>query len=334
MHALFLALVLAGASLPSPPLSGDSAPVFKRSIPLAGVKGRIDHLALDPQSERLFVAALENGSLEVIDLKKGERVKRVTGLKEPQGVAFVPATRQIVVACGGDGTVVAYDATTLEEKHRSVVGEDADNVRQNSDARFLAVGHGSGAIALLDAASLKPIGDIKFNGHPESFQLESGSSRIFINVPGGFVGGGGAIVVADLKTQQTVAKWPLKEAGRNFPMALDTAHKRLYVGCRRSAKLLVIDTELGTVLASPDCVGDADEVFVDEKTGHVLVVGGDGAVDVFETKDQIGYSKSASIKTASGARTGLLSAETHSLYVAVPKRPGQDAEIREYSLPD
>jgi DNA-binding beta-propeller fold protein YncE len=117
-------------------------------------------------------------------------------------------------------------------------------------------------------------------------------------------------------------------------MALDAPNKRLYVGCRRSAKLLVLDTDSGRIVASPDCVGDADDVFIDPKTGRVFVIGGDGEVDVFETPDRLTYTKALVAKTVSGARTGLLVAERRVLLVAVPKRGGAGAEIREYALPD
>lgn len=337
MRLILMLLVLSLCSAPGPSRARDAEPVLKRSIPLPGVRGRIDHVAYDPVTRRLFVAALENGSLEVIDVEKGERVKSVSGLKEPQGVVFVPGNKdgsRVVVACGGDGTVRSYDAASFEEKLAVVVGEDADNVRLDVDGKKIAAGHGSGSVSFLDAVTLRTSEEISFSGHPESFQLEPGSQRVFINVPGGFVGGGGQVVVADRTTQKVTATWTLKEAGRNFPMALDSAHKRLYIGCRRPAKLLVIDTESGRVVAAPECVGDADEVFVDAKTSRVLVVGGDGAIDVFETKDQHAYTRLASVKTVSGARTGLLVAESHLLYVAVPKRSGHDAEIREYTLPD
>jgi DNA-binding beta-propeller fold protein YncE len=305
-------------------------PVLKRSIPLADVSGRIDHMACDPEGKRLFIAALENGSLEAVDLEKGERIKSVPGLKEPQGVVFVAATRQVVVSCGGDGTVRAFDAGTLEEKQRVEVGDDADNMRLAADGKTIAVGHSSGALAFLDAATLRKSGEVKLSGHPEAFALEPG--RAFINVPGGVVGGGGIVAVADLASQKVIQTWKLKDAGRNFPMALDAARKRLYVGCRRPAKLLVIDTDSGNVVASPDCVGDADEVFLDPMSGRVLVIGGDGALDVFETKDQQTYVKAASAITAGGARTGLLVPERGAVYIAVPKRSGRQAELREYTL--
>jgi DNA-binding beta-propeller fold protein YncE len=329
-----LAILLGACAQPAGAPTGGPTPVLKRAIPLAGVSGRIDHLAYEAGTQRLFVAALENGSLEVVDLERGERIRSIGGLSEPQGVACVPETKQVVVACGGDGTAREFDARTFEERVTVAVGEDADNVRLSPDGKSIIVGYGSGALAFLESATLRKTGEIKLSGHPESFQVDPDTHRVFANVPGGFVGGGGAVAVADLSTQKVIATWTLKEAGRNFPMALDAAHQRLYVGCRRSAKLLAIDTDSGRVMASPECVGDADDVFVDAKTGRVVVIGGDGAVDVFEAKDGQGCVKAASVRTESGARTGLLVPERHALYVAVPKQGGHQAEIREYALPD
>jgi DNA-binding beta-propeller fold protein YncE len=331
--ALMTALSV-GRSPPAPP-----EPVLKRTVTLTEVSGRIDHMAYDPATERLYVAALGNGSLEAVDLKKGERIKSVKGLDEPQGLVFVPATNQVVVACGGDGTVRAYDGATLEERVKVDLGADADNLRLGVDGKSIVVGYGDGAVAELDAATLHKTADVKLDGHPESFQLEptgasGGAGRVFVNIPGGFIGGGGSVAVVDRGAKKVTATWPLKEAGRNFPMALDAANKRLYVGCRRGAKLLVLDTDTGAVLASPQCVGDADDVFVDPKSGRVVVVGGDGLVDVFETADHKTYTKAASVQTASGARTGLLVPERRALLVAVPARSGHAAEIREYALPD
>ncbi|MDZ4832035.1 MAG: hypothetical protein SGJ09_17800 [Phycisphaerae bacterium] len=109
----FVIVVLAVLALDQPLLleppvvSAKPELLLKRVMPMPGVSGRIDHLAYDPETKRLFVAALENGSLEVIDLEKGESIKSVSGLKEPQGVVFTPATKRVVVSCGGDGTVHA-----------------------------------------------------------------------------------------------------------------------------------------------------------------------------------------------------------------------------------
>src|SRR5262249_5680306 len=146
----------------------------------------------------------------------------------------------------------------------------------------LVVGYGDGGLAFLDAATLEAKGSVKLPGHPESFQIEPATGRIFVNVPGGLVGGGGRVVVVDGPKRAVTQTWELKAAGRNFPMALDASNKRLYVGCRRPARLLVIDTDSGATIASPECVDDADDIFVDA-TGAVIVAGGGGHIDTFTT---------------------------------------------------
>lgn len=329
LHALLVTFSLLLAQPTATP-----APTLKRSIPLPAVSGRIDHLAYDPKTKHLFIAALEHGSLEVVDLEKGERIKSITGLKEPQGIAFIPATDQVIISCGGDGTIRAYDAATLEPKQKTDLGEDADNMRLAPDGQHIIIGYGSGAIAILDVHTLDKRAEVKLSGHPEAFEPEPGTNRIFVNIPGSFVGGGGEVAVCDRSTQTVTATWKLSVAGRNFPMALDASHKRLYIGARRSAKLLVLDTDTGKTIASPECIGDADEVFIDPKSGRTYIVGGDGAIDVFTTLDQSSYTRAASVKTASGARTGLLIPNLHALFIAVPARRGQQAEIREYTIPD
>jgi len=291
-------------------------------------------MAYDPVSKRLFIAALGNGSLEVVDVEKGERIKSVGGLKEPQGVVYVPASKQVVVASGGDGTVRAFDAVTLEEVKKVTIGDDADNIRLDAERGELVVGYGDGGLAFLDPKTLETKGTVKLAGHPESFQIEPGTGRVFVNIPGGAVGGGGGVAVVDGPKRTVTTTWDLKVAGRNFPMALDTANKRLYVGCRRAAKLLVIDTTSGEVVASPDCVGDADDIFVDSKTGRLLVTGGDGPLNVFATNDLRTYSSVATLTTAPGARTALFVPESRTLFVAAPKRDGKDARILVYTIPD
>jgi hypothetical protein len=304
-----------------------------RTIPLPHVSGRIDHLAYDAKSERLFIAALGNGSLEVVDLAKGAHVRSIPKLKEPQGVAIAPPLRRVLAACGGDGSLRSFDCDTLDEKGTLALGDDADNARATPDAAAVLVGFGSGGLAIVDPASLKKTSTVPLPGHPESFQLDPASPRVFVNVPGGLVGGGGAVVVADRTTGATLHTWKLAEAGRNFPMALDAKNNRLYVGCRRPARLLVLDASTGAVVASPECVGDADDIFVDPASGHVIVIGGDGAIDVFASTDFKEYRRTSTIKTASGARTGLLIPERHALYVAVPASGSRAAEIREFTLP-
>jgi DNA-binding beta-propeller fold protein YncE len=95
---------------------------LEREIPLPGVEGRIDHLAADIKGQRVFVAALGNGTLEIIDLTQGLRTAQIKGLKEPQGVAYVPSNGMVYVASGGDGTVRSFDSKTLKPAPRCEPG--------------------------------------------------------------------------------------------------------------------------------------------------------------------------------------------------------------------
>jgi DNA-binding beta-propeller fold protein YncE len=286
---------------------------------------------VDGDGGRLFIAALGNDSLEVVDTRKGERVKSVGGLKEPQGVAFVPASNLVLVACGGDGSVRAFDADTLEARGRLEVGDDADNARFAPATGQVLVGHSSGALAIIDAATMRVAASVKLPGHPESFQIEPSGARAFVNFPGGVLGGGGEVAVVDLVKHEVAAHWKLEQAGRNFPMALDGAGGRLFVGCRRPAMLIVLDTQTGRTLAKSECVGDADDVFFDARSGCAMVIGGDGAIDVFRALEHTECTRITTVQTASGARTGLFDADRSVLYVAVPKHSGQNAEVRVYT---
>lgn len=292
-----------------------------QTISLPGVEGRIDHLAIDVELQRLYVAALGNGTIEVIDLVAGKRLGAISGLNEPQGIAVIPKTHTIVVGSGGDGAGLFYNSDF--KLIGAVKGlEDADNVRYDATADRIYIGYGNGFLAVLDPAGPRPVSTWKLAGHPESFQLASADSRVYVNIPTAQ-----QIAVVD-RGQGVVARWRVFQAHSNFPMALDEEHQRLFVACREPANLLVFNTETGAVTVINDCVGDADDVFYDVRRSRIYVVGGEGLVSVFSQSDADHYAFMGSATTAPGARTAFLSPDTDRLYVAVPHRGTQAAEIR------
>jgi len=293
-------------------------------IPMPSVNGRIDHLSVDVAGKRLFVAALGNNTLEVLDLAAMRVLRSISGLHEPQGIRFLPDRNRIAVANGGDGATILYDGSTLAALQTTKLSGDADNVRYDQKAGRVYVGYAGGALAVLDSEG-KPLGDIKLAGHPESFQLETGGPRIFVNVPDA-----NQIAVVDRERQAVTAKWPVTTAGANYPMALDEANHRLFIGCPRPAKLLVYDTTAGTLVTAIDIVGDTDDLFYDAVRKRVYVIGGEGYVTVLEQQDANGYRQIQKLPTAAGARTGLFVPELGRLFVAVPHRGAQQAEIRVY----
>ena len=190
------------------------------------------------------------------------------------------------------------------------------------------VGYGAGALGLIDATSAKHLGDIPLKGHPEAFQLEQAGPRIFVNIPSAH-----HIAVVDRNKRAVITTWPLQGAEANFPMALDATNHRLFVGFRKPAILIVIDTESGTEIARVKSVGDADDLFYDAQHRRIYIAGGEGLLSIVAQEDADHYTQVATIPTASGARTALFVPELSRLYLAVPHRGTQGAEIRVYAVP-
>src|SRR6266481_1798505 len=205
--------------------------------------------------------------------------------------------------------------------------DDADEVRYDSATKQIYVGFGSGGIAVVNAPDGKQIGSIKLSAHPEAFELEKTGKRIFVNVPNSR-----NVAVIDRDKSEVVATWKTDLAFANFPMALDEANHRLFVGCRLPSKLVVLSTESGDVIAKIDISGDPDDVFYDRKRHRIYAICGAGKIDIIEQTDPNTYAASARANTADGARTGLFVSEGDTLFVAVPHRGSQKAEVRAYHI--
>jgi DNA-binding beta-propeller fold protein YncE len=297
---------------------------FDKTILLEKVKGRIDHLAADVAGQRLFVAALGNDSIEVVDLQEGRLIETIPGFAEPQGIAFVPEFGRIFVANGRDGSCRILDSRSLKTIHSVECGDDADNVRYDKDGGRIYVGYGSGALAVLDAKTGAKLANIKLAAHPESFQLETAGTRIFVNVPNA-----GHIAVVDRNKGQVVDTWSLNEAKSNFPLALDQTEGRLFIGCRNPPAILVYDftTHGGRFITRIPIAGDTDDLFYDSSNKLLYVSCGQGMIQVVCETDRDHFREISSLRSASGARTSLLIPELKLFCLAVPRHGNQPAEI-------
>jgi DNA-binding beta-propeller fold protein YncE len=298
---------------------------LEKEIPLPGVEGRIDHFSADDAGQRLFIAALGNGSVEVVDIRKGERIAEIKGLKEPQGVYYDLKTERLYVATGGDGKLRIYDGKTLTLQQTLDFGGDADNVRFDRQTGDIWVGYGNGGIGIVNSVGQR-VGSVELGTHPESFQFEESGDRAFANVPKQF-----GVSVIDRQKRATTGKWGLGGALANYPMALDNSNKRLFVGCRLPARLVVLDISSGRIIVTLPTVGDTDDIFYDAVKGQVYVIGGEGAVEVFRQRDTDHYENVGRTTTAAGARTGFFVRNSSRLYVAVPHRGSQSAKVLVYA---
>ncbi|MES2045510.1 MAG: hypothetical protein V4475_16685 [Pseudomonadota bacterium] len=286
---------------------------LERTILLPDVRGRIDHLALDLADHTLFVAEYGNGSVDRVDLAGGKVTGRIAGLHEPQGVAYLPATRRLVVA-SGDGSVRFYAADDLREVARLDLGDDADNVRVDPRNGDIVVGYGNGGLAVIDPAVPHVIRRLALNGHPEGFRLIG--ARVLINVPDR-----GAIVAGDIDRGAITSTWPTGAHRLNFPLFVAPSGGWFAVAYRLPAALARYDITTGATLSMRGTCGDADDLFVDQ--ARIYVICGAGHVDVVA----LSRADMAAVRvtTAPGARTGLLSPELQTLFVAAPARGGAAA---------
>jgi YVTN family beta-propeller protein len=300
-----------------------------QTIPLPGVQGRFDHFAIDTQGRRLFLAALGNNTLEVIDLATGKRIQSVTGMSKPTGILYQPESNRIFVANGDDGTLKMVDGASYKITGSLGSLDDADNLRYDPKTKLAYLGYGEGALGVIDVSSGKEIAAVKLPKHPESFQLEKQGKRVFVNVPDAK-----QVAVIDREQRTVVETWPMAKYQANFPMALDEANHRLFIGCRKPARLVVLDTSTGKPVTDLAISGDTDDLFYDAARKRIYLSCGEGYIDVIDQRNPDTYESRERIPTRPGARTSFFSPELKQFYLAVPQRGNQPAELRIYQTQD
>lgn len=324
-HVWILALTLSGIAY-----AQQHEPLrLLHTIALPAIHGRIDHFDADPRGQRLFMSALGNNTLEVIDLRSNAIIHTIAGLHEPQGVTYVPKSNRIFVANGDDGTVRIFDASTYQPLKTVPLSGDADDSRYDSATNQVLVGYGDGShagIAVLDGTTGGLIGTIRLPDHPESFQLDRDGRRIYVNIPSA----NDIVVVVDRSARRIVSRWNIGGAQDNFPMALDEPDHRLFIVCRTPAEVLVLNTETGKIVTRIPSVTHADDAWYDARVKRIYVSGGGGFLTVIQQEDADHYRRSAQIKTANGARTSYLMPALRRLYLGVWGQQGQPEELRVY----
>ncbi len=297
------------------------------TVTMPNVSGRIDHIAFDNKHQILFVAALGNNTIEVVDLKSRKVIHTIKNLDEPQGIVYIPQSNSVFVSNGGSGECDVFNATSYVKTASVKLPGDADNVRYDSLDNKVYVGYGSGGIAIIDATTFKLLNEIKFPGHPESFQIDKTAKKIYVNVPDEK-----QIVVIDLLKNVVTERWQLSEATSNYPICLNETDHTLIIGCRHPAKLLIKDSQTGKTISSFDIDNDVDDIFYDSKTSQVFVSCGVGYIDVFKQTGKNSFIASGKLASHSGARTSLFIPELNQLIVASPSGLNGDAALLVYSV--
>jgi len=323
---LWLALVLSIHAQDKPPLK------LIQKIPLPNVKGRIDHMDVDVKGKRLFVAGLENGTLEVVDLKAGKWVRSIPGLKAPQGVAYVPSLNKVFVANENDDTLKVFRGDTLDFLSTIHLDLGANRVTYDPHTKRLYVGYGGasakkdhGELGVIDAEKNQHLSDIQVGVRPAEILMDKSGQTLFV-----FDSVSNKIQVIDTKKKQVLSEWPVS-GQRPGDGALDETTHRLMIGIRTPPSLIVMDSASGKEIAKLPTVEGMDGVYFDAPHKRVYVSGGRGfdvgSVFVYQQHDADHYTEIGKVPTAPGAGTSFWSPELNRFYVAAPSSDKEPAAI-------
>src|SRR5229473_3986237 len=298
-------------SLSSEAYAQDRAPLrLVQTIPMPNVKGRIDHMDVDVKGKRLFVAGLENGSLEVVDLQAAKWLKSIPGFKKTQGVAYVPSLNKVFVASGDDGMVRVFRGDTLELLDSIKLELGPNRVAYDPNSKLLYVGYGGkdagkdyGEVGIIDAKADQHLGDIKVEAHPAELLLDQTGKTLFV-----FVSAGSKVQVVDTKKREVVSTWPASSK-RNGDGAFDEKTYRLLIGTRTPPQMIAMDSKTGKEVANLPTVEGMDGVYFDATHKRVYVSGGRdydvGYIFAYQQKDADHYETIGKLPTKSGAGTSF-----------------------------
>jgi DNA-binding beta-propeller fold protein YncE len=308
-----------------------SAPLtLTRTIALKSVAGRFDHFAFDPATNRLFVAATGNHSIEIVNVSDGEVTERITGLGKPHGLAWIDG--KLFVA---DGTLAAlniYSGSPLKLVASLPLSDDADDMVYDPGTRLLYVGHGGssaavpGRVAVVNAESNTLVANLPTSAHPEALEIDPEGKRIFVNVADS-----AEIAVIDGATHTIAATWKLTRAKDNVPVAYDADDHALLIGCRTPPRAVSLDSNSGKEISDLPSATGADDLFYEPSSHRAYLISGSGNIDVYQVASDKSLKPIGSVKTGPGAKTGLLVSSIHSLFVAVPADGAATAQVRVYN---
>lgn len=304
-------------------------PMIQRSV-LMNCDGRIDHMAVDPLTNRLYVAARGNNTLETLEVTGSKQLTPIHDVLEPTGLLFIRESRTLVLSCSGDNSVRTYSVSEKGDltpgKKVQFAGE-VDRIEHDAAGKRIYVAHGKrlGSVSLETGQKGE---SLELPGMPEGFVISTvpGDDRIYVNIQSlGTV----MALKRDVATGTLTvdATWTLEGVKGNYAAAFDPATGHFFAISRNPGKFVVLDTKSGKQVASLDCVDDADDAFWDPVLKRVFVSGGGngGRVDIFQQAAPAGEGKPATYSllhgepTNVGARTSVLVPEQRRLIVAAPK---------------
>jgi DNA-binding beta-propeller fold protein YncE len=301
------------------------------TTPMTGFTGDLDHFGLDLKGNRLFLASEDQKTVEVFDLRTGQRIHSIGGFGQPLTMAFLPESNRLIVADGGDTDAVELvDCETYKIINTRKLGPGVDHGIYNPRDKYFYVENGGGpndkthVLSIIDTQSLKQVGQVPGlpgNSH-EGMVIDREGKRLYVNLTGT-----DEVGVIDLKTRQLIARWPLPDVHVAHAIALDEPHRRLFTATRKPSQLVVLDLDNGRVVATLPCVGMNSDMSFDFARKRIYVTGSETA-SVFVQRDADHYLHIAEVPTAYRAKSSIFVPELNRLYIAASGKGKPDAKLQ------
>jgi DNA-binding beta-propeller fold protein YncE len=333
--ALFvLALALAFAA--TSPAQDHSPLRLVQTIAVPGAR-HWDHFGVDLKANRLFASSEEEPAVEVFDIRTGKHLQSLTEFEEPHNVIPYPELKKIFVVDGGASELKILDYDSYKLIGRTELTIDADPFVYDPASKYLYVVNGGRAahtptclISIVDTITGKKLADLKLETNRlESMAIEKSGPRLFVNMTGI-----NSIGVVDRKTRKVVATWPVTAGKDNVPLQYDESTHRLFLATRRPSKLVVVNADTGKEVTSLDVADYVDDLAFDAAHHRLYIPGGggEGAVTVVQQSGADNYRVVATVPTKPGAKTAKFVPELNKLYVGVPAKDAQPAQILVYDV--
>lgn len=315
---LTVTLILGAGALPAPAAT-DWQVVKTFQI---GGPGSWDYLTIDPQTHRLYVP--RSTHTMVIDSATGKTIADIPGQKTAHGVAIVPAAgRAFISDGGGNGAIVIFDLKTHAVLGTIAAQPDADGIIFDPPTgRVLVVSGDKGTLMSfspdIDPKNGKIDPPLDLGGSPE-FLASDGAGKVYINLMDK-----NQVAVVDIKARKVIARWPVSPGGAPVGMSIDTKKRRLFIGCRKPQKLIVMSADDGKILSDLPIGDGVDATQVHD--GQAFASCRDGTLAVAAETSPGKFGIVQTVKTAPGARTMGVDPTTNQIYLPTaefePPKPG------------
>jgi DNA-binding beta-propeller fold protein YncE len=309
-------------------------PVGKLVMP-ASVQGKFDHLGIDQQGGRLFVAAESAHQVLVFDLKTDQYLRSIDGIEIPHAIFVREDRNRIYVTDGGAGALKVYDGSTYALLKTIPLKVDADSIGYDPATHFLYIDNGGGdahesfsMLSVVDTTRDVKVADVKIDGDTlEAMALEKATDKMYINNAAK-----NQVAVFNRKSRSVAASWPVTLGKRNVAMALDEAGHRLFVASR-SGDISVFDTGTGKELTSFPIGKGVDDLAFDPASKRLYApCGGDGLIYVYEQHANDKYTLLDKIASGPRGKNALLDKSLERYFVIVPPQGSTPGAVYAYAL--